>query len=63
METFKDRLVKEKEELDNKLQKLVEFLKGEQFTTLSQTNQDLLIQQETVMSKYSAILGLRININ
>lgn len=54
----------EKEELDVKIERLGEFLKGRVFPTLPKLQQKLLVAQKGFMGSYSRILGERIqNLN
>ena len=54
------RVVDEKAELDEKLQKLLTFHGSATFAGLPDAEQDRLIRQSVVMGEYSAILGERI---
>lgn len=54
------RVVEERKELQIKVEALEEFLKSNMFENLSQTQQDLLIQQLLHMTKYSLVLATRI---
>ena len=56
-----ERVVAEKEELDAKLFKLVQFKSTETFAKLPQIEQERLIVQVQVMRLYSDILRTRIN--
>lgn len=60
MQPHQQRVIDEKTELDAKLEKLRPFFSNPVFAGLPQEEQDRLSQQETVMTKYSAILGERI---
>jgi hypothetical protein len=55
------RVAEEKEELDQKLERLSHFLKTEGYTTLKMIDRQLLEQQQRVMKEYSGILALRID--
>lgn len=64
MSDFKDRLLTEKSELDEKIQKLQAFLASENVTKISGEQHGMLIQQLKPMELYSKILGERIeNLN
>jgi hypothetical protein len=61
METFKDRLITEKTELDIKIEKLSAFINDKQkFVTVAYIQQELLKLQLDSMMCYSKTLGLRI---
>jgi len=57
------RVVEEKRELDDKLQKLTAFVSSEKFSTIVQDEAERgrLVCQEEVMRQYSEILGERID--
>jgi len=59
-ETFLDRLVKEHEDLDNKVCKLQDFLKTEAFFNLGGADKILLKAQLETMRTYLDILSVRI---
>jgi hypothetical protein len=59
-ETFYDRLLKESRDLEEKLEKLDQFMNGEAFKDIHYEEQSLLIKQARVMREYARILGLRI---
>lgn len=62
MQPHQDRVVTEKKELDEKLDKLKAFIETNPiFKTLPQTEQLLLNRQYDAMAEYSHILGQRIN--
>ena len=61
-ETFYDRLLTEKRDLDEKLDKLRAFLKTDACFDLTFDQRSLLVEQEAVMGKYSAILAERIGL-
>lgn len=61
MEDFLSRLQTEKFELDFKLEKLRVFLKTDDFKNLVDLQRELLLLQESAMSKYSDILSMRLN--
>lgn len=60
MEDWKDRAIKEKDELDEKIEKLDAFIDADNFWELPITQQLLLYNQLDHMVQYSAILGQRI---
>ena len=62
MQTYQERVVIEKRELDEKLTKLKEFCFGDGkiFATLNPNERDDLETQYTVMQEYSRILKRRI---
>lgn len=55
-----ERVVKEKESLDEKRAKLAAFFKDPIFATLALPDQELLQTQADVMTHYSDILALRL---
>lgn len=58
-----EMLIKEHEELGEKLQKLIAFNNSEKFTMLDDENQALLLIQESAMGTYCNTLKMRIDIN
>ena len=60
MSNFKDRLVTELNELQDKINKLDAFMKIEAFNNISHFQQEMLKDQLIVMDKYAEILSLRI---
>lgn len=61
MEEYQLRVVEEKKELDNKIEKLDDFISSKVFLkNVSSTQQDLLLLQHQWMSNYSKVLELRI---
>jgi len=60
MQPFQQRVVDEKTELDDKLQKLDAFGRTDFFQTLPPAEQGRLNRQHSVMEEYSRILGERI---
>jgi len=60
MAPHQERVVAEKAELDEKLEKLNAFGKGEIFPTLPAEEQERLIRQSKIMDQYSVVLGERI---
>lgn len=64
MEAFKERLIKEYDELTDKLTKLSNFANhsNEVFLSLSDHQQDLMLNQYSFMKGYHYCLGKRINL-
>lgn len=62
MEGFKERLLKEKEELDEKREKLSKFLQSDKIFDIDDRSRNLLSRQFKVMTLYSKILKERIEI-
>jgi hypothetical protein len=62
MEDWQLRVVEEKDELDKKASKLVDFIMGEKSANIQGDERYLLIQQRNVMLSYSDILAARINL-
>jgi hypothetical protein len=60
MKPHEERVVKEKEELDEKLSKLRLFFTSETFGEVNANEQARLKRQEEAMNTYSEILGERI---
>ena len=61
MEAYQLRVVEEKKELDDKIEKLDDFISSKGFLkNVSSTQQDLLLLQHQWMSNYSKVLELRI---
>lgn len=63
MQDFVERMIEEKENLLEKIDKLFIFLGSKKFEELSEQNKVLLTQQYFAMSKYYNILSIRIKIN
>jgi hypothetical protein len=57
---YQQRVVKEKAELDGKLEALCAFIKGERFMSLDVAERQRLLTQSRAMADYSVILGERI---
>lgn len=57
------RLLDEFEELNNKSNKLKDFLLGEKSKDVDNLNKDLLIAQLKAMETYLSILSIRIGLN
>lgn len=62
METFKDRLIKEKADLDDKVAKLSDFLASEKVKDIPSQQVTLLNVQLPAMETYSQILLERITL-
>lgn len=60
MKPHQERVVTEKNELDEKRGKLTAFIGGETYRTLDQVEQSRLNRQLEAMTLYSNILGERI---
>lgn len=64
MRTFLDRLITEKDELEDKLEKLENFIANNSlFGDLSDSEKTLMVIQLNTMMQYSYILGERIKLN
>ena len=59
---YQQRVLNEKKELDEKIQKLESFLDNDLFKNLNETERNLLKSHLGIMSIYSDILKLRINL-
>ena len=62
MKDYQQRVVNEKNGLDEKLVKLNEFLPSETFKSLAPDERTRLIKQQSIMQEYSIILGERISV-
>jgi len=60
MSTFKERLIEEKAQLDEKIEKLDAFMQTEQFNQIDNVQISLLNCQLQVMKAYSQVLLERI---
>ena len=60
MESYKIRVVDEKEELDKKIADLESFFEGELFNTIRYMEQGRMKDQHSIMLEYSDILKDRI---
>jgi hypothetical protein len=60
MSDFIERIVIEKTELDDKLQKLGSFISSEKVAAVAESQKPLLTRQRAVMEEYSEILGERL---
>lgn len=61
MKNWQQRASYEKQELDEKIRKLENFIDSVDFEPLSIAERIRLLEQERVMKKYSSILDARIN--
>ena len=60
MEDFQTRVVEEKKELDDKIEKLSTFLQTDMFGSLPDVEQARMTRQKRAMKEYSKVLGERI---
>ena len=60
MEDYKERLIKERDELKEKFIKLVEFINSEKFYELSSNNKQVLRNQKIIMELYLSTLNMRV---
>ncbi len=60
MELYQARVVDEKRELDERLSRLVSFVRSPAFLRLPQEDRTLLSEQEATMTCYSDVLRRRI---
>jgi len=61
MQEWQQRVIEERDELNEKHDKLVDFIENNpQFGLLEEADQDLLTQQEAYMEAYVATLNARI---
>jgi hypothetical protein len=60
MQPFQQRVIDEKKELDEKLQRLGAFFDNETFNGLPEDERIRLKRQESLMQAYSEVLGERI---
>jgi hypothetical protein len=60
METPQEIVIKEKDELDDKIEKLIHFIRSDEFGKIDESEQTLLRRQETLMELYSETLAGRI---
>lgn len=60
MQDFQQRVIDEKDALEEKLIKLTKFINGQVFNTLDITERNLLTEQRTYMSRYLNVLNRRI---
>lgn len=59
---YQQRVVIEREEIDTKLEKLLQFLNSETFNSLNEKDQELLKRQAIIMGDYSSVLAERISL-
>lgn len=59
--SFKDRLIEEREQLAERLQKLASFIGGEVYQSLQPVDQELLDRQHQIMKDYLSVLDVRIS--
>lgn len=62
MEIHKANLVREKKELDEKLEKIIEYIQSPNFNKLQPREQSLMDDQADLMENYSDILQDRIDL-
>lgn len=62
MADFKQRIVEEKQQLDERLEKLEAFLHTGTFDGLEERQQELLTYQADLMGKYSDVLRERLEL-
>jgi len=60
MYDYQERVIKEKQELDAKREKLAVFLKSGRLKTMSEDEQERIRRQFVIMNRYTEILGERI---
>ncbi len=60
--TAKERVIQERAELIERLEKLKAFLKSSRVLQLSSSEYSLLVSQESVMEQYKTILDNRLEI-
>lgn len=63
IEPFVGRMIKEYQELSERLKKLIAFTKTDKFAALDEGQRNLLEEQREAMSHYKKVLGQRIDIN
>lgn len=61
MSDFKTRLLDERIQLFEKVQKLDEFIDSEMYESISETQQELLVDQLSAMSEYLDCLEARLD--
>ena len=61
MEAYQERVLEERAQLNDRLNKLDAWLYTEKFNCLSLDDQDLLITQQRIMVEYLDVLDQRIN--
>lgn len=60
MEGYQERVIKERDELQEKYEKLAKFTESDKFDKLDEDNQALLLAQLGSMQSYYMILEMRI---
>jgi len=60
MEPYQERVIAEKKELDEKIVKLYQFIKGRFYPTLAIGERTRLVKQHRIMQAYSEVLDERI---
>jgi hypothetical protein len=60
LEAHQERVLEERTQLNDRLLKLDSFLYTEKFNCLSMDDQDLLVQQQRIMTEYLDVLDQRI---
>ncbi len=60
MKTYQERVVAEKREIDERGDKLEQFILSERFGTLPAAEQERMKRQLEIMGEYSEVLGERI---
>lgn len=60
LQPHQQRVVTEKAELDEKLEKLKAFVTGEKFASVPEAEQARLVLQHNIMNAYSLVLEMRI---
>ena len=60
MSTYQDRVIEEAIELKFKIDKLIDFMHGDFYPTLTPTDQGLLMVQLSHMKSYAAVLRDRV---
>ena len=58
--SWQDRVIAEKVDLDEKVGKLIEFIDSAAFAETSPYEQNLLVRQKEIMQDYSRVLDQRI---
>lgn len=59
---FVQRMIKEQDDLNNKINKCVDFINGKNFDDLNKKQKHLLKKQLNIMQEYFNILDKRINL-
>jgi hypothetical protein len=60
METYQERVVAEKNELDVKIKSLRAFINSDEYNEIKENDQVLLCEQYEHMAKYTSVLSDRI---